>query len=320
MNVTEWLLYSDPAIRWQVMRDLEHRPEAEVHAERTKVATAGWGARLLELQHDDGTWAGGGHFPNPFDWSSLTRGDDGRIVNQPWTATSWSLYLLRKFGLDPDSPQARVAIARVREGVRWEYDDLPFFGGEVEPCINGLTVATGSYFAEDVSGIVERLLGEQMDDGGWNCEQENGSTRGSFNTTIAVLEGMLEYEKRNGSTPAIDEARSRGEEYLLERNLFRRLSTGQVIDEHWTEFSFPSWYRYDVLRGLEYLSQATEEPDPRTDEALEMVRAKQDEEGLWPREDVIGGEIHFDIDAPEGEPSRWNTLRALRVLRWADKA
>ncbi|HET9259172.1 MAG TPA: hypothetical protein VFP42_03475 [Acidimicrobiia bacterium] len=320
MNVTEWLLDSDPAIRWQVMRDLEHCPDVEVNEERARVATEGWGARLLELQQDDGTWAGGGHFPSPFDWSSLTRGDDGRILNQPWTATSWSLYLLRKFGLDPDSPQAREAIAKVREDVRWEYDDLPFFDGEVEPCINGLTVATGSYFGEDVSGIVDRLLGEQMGDGGWNCEQENGSTRGSFNTTISVLEGLLEFEKRNGSTPAIDEARSRGQEYLMERNLFRRLSTGEVIDEHWTEFSFPPWYRYDVLRGLEYFSEATQGADPRVAEALELVRAKRGDDGRWPREDVIGGEIHFDIDAPEGQPSRWNTLRSLRVLSWAGQA
>lgn len=319
MTVIEWLLDSDPAIRWQTMRDLEDRPENEVANERSRVATEGWGARLLDLQEEDGSWAGGGHFPRPFEWSSLVRGEDGRILNQPWTATSWSLYLLRKFGIDPDSSEAQNAVAKVEAGVTWEYDDLPFFDGEVEPCINGLTVATGAYFGVDVSGIVDRLLGEQMEDGGWNCEQENGSTRGSFNTTISVLEGFQEFERRNGSTAAIDEARSGGEEYLLARKLFRRLSTGEIIDEHWTQFSFPSWYRYDVLRGLEYLSQTTTRPDPRTNEALGILRSKEDSEGRWPREDIMGGEIHFDIDAPEGEPSRWNTLRALRVLRWADE-
>jgi hypothetical protein len=319
MNVTEWLLHSDPALGWQVMRDLTGAPEAEVIAERARVATEGWGAKLLALQGEDGQWAGGAHFPGSF-WSTTPeRGADGRLVAQPWTATSWSLTLLRLFGLDPESPQAQRSVSMVRENCRWEHAGQRFFDGEVEPCINGLTVANGSYFGEDVSGIVDRLLGEQMADGGWNCEQENGSTRGSFHTTIAVLEGLLEYQSRVGPGAAVGEARSRGEEYLLERRLLRRLSNGEVIDPSWTRFSFPTWWYYDVLRGLEYLRTAGAGPDKRIDEALDLVEDNRSGDGRWPRQNVHRGEVHFEIDGAEGEPSRWNTLRALRVLKWAGR-
>jgi hypothetical protein len=317
MNVTEWLLDSDPAIRWQVLRDLTGEQEDMVIAERARVATDGWGARLLALQAEDGQWAGGAHFPSRPS-SPLDRDDEGRFVGQPWTATSWSLALLRTFGLDPDSPEAKRSVAMVRENSRWEHAGQRFFDGEVEPCINGLAVSIGSYFGEDVSGIVDRLLGEQMDDGGWNCEQENGSTRGSFHTTISVLEGLLEYQTRSGTDSMVGEARSRGEEYLLERRLFRRLSTGEVADASWTLFSFPTWWHYDVLRGLDYLRRS-DEPDERIDEAIDVVESNRGEDGRWPRQNIHPGDIHFEIDSAEGEPSRWNTLRALRVLKWAGR-
>jgi hypothetical protein len=317
MSVIEWLLDSDPAIRWQVMRDLTGAPEDMVIAERARVATEGWGARLLALQGEDGQWAGGAHFPSSFSWTDVERGADGRLVGQPWTATSWSLDLLRIFGLAPDSPEAQRSVAMVRENSRWEHAGQRFFDGEVEPCINGLTVAIGSYFGEDVSGIVDRLLGEQMDDGGWNCEQESGSTRGSFHTTISVLEGLLEYQSRSGPASMVIEARSRGEEYLLERRLFRRLSNGEVIDARWTRFSFPTWWHYDVLRVLDYLRKASVAPDERIDDAIELVESNRGEDGRWPRQNIHPGDVHFEIDGAEGEPSRWSTLRALRVLKWA---
>ena len=255
MDVYEWLLDSDPAVRWQVMRDLTDQPGDAVAAERARVGTEGWGARLLSLQGEDGQWAGGAHFPGDFSWAHVERGEDGRMKSQPWTATSWSLSLLRVFGLDPDSPEAKTAVAAVRENSRWDHDGQPFFDGEVEPCINGLTVAIGSYFGEEVSGIVDRLIGEQMADGGWNCEQEDGSVRGSFHTTIAVLEGLLEFQHAGGSSSVVEEARSLGEEYLLERRLFRRLSDGEVIDQRFTDFHFPVWWRYDVLRALDYFAR-----------------------------------------------------------------
>ncbi len=299
MTVVDWLLESDPAIRWQVMRDLTDEPADVVAAERARVATEGWGARLLGLQAADGDWAGGSLFPKQL-------------------ATTSSLMLLLQFGLDPASAEARRAIALVREHSRWDHAGQPFFEGEVEPCINGRAVTIGAYFGEDVQGIVERLLTEQMADGGWNCEQENGSTRGSFHSTINVLEGLLEHERAKGATAGVTEARRRGDAYLLDRRLLRRLSTHEVIDTDWTQFSFPTDYYYDVLRGLEYLRTAGVAPDERIADAIALVRSKPDAEGRWPLENPHPGELHFPLDEGEGRPSHWNTLRAMRVLRWAE--
>jgi hypothetical protein len=226
------------------------------------------------------------------------------------------LTLLRDFGLDPGSDEARRAVGQVREHSRWDHAGQPYFEGEVEPCINGRAVALGAYFDQDVQGIVDRLLTEQMADGGWNCEQENGSTRGSFHSTICVLEGLLEHERAKGSTPEVTAARQRGQGYLLERRMLRRLSTGEIIDPDWTRFSFPTDYYYDVLRGLEYLRSAGVTPDDRVAEAIDIVRSKPDAEGRWPLENPHPGDLHFQIDEGEGNPSRWNTLRAMRVLRW----
>ncbi len=205
MTVIDWLLDSDPSIRWQVTRDLLDVPADEVAAERAKVATEGWGARLLALQGVDGYWAG------------------ERAFFPKYTSTHSTLTILRELGLDPQSPEARRAIARVRENVRFEYDDERYFDGEVEPCINGSVVAIGAYFGEDVWPIVDRLLGDQMKDGGWNCEQERGSTRGSFDSTIHVLEGLLAYEQAVAGSSEVAAARRRGEAYLLKRRLLRRL-------------------------------------------------------------------------------------------------
>ena len=300
-SVIEWLLDSDPSIRWQVMRDLiDARPD-EVAAERAKVAVEGWGARLLSLQAPDGRWGGGAALPG-------------------WTSTNHTLWLLRVMGIDPADAGVRRAVALVRERVRWEYDDLRFFEGEVEPCINGTAVMIGSYFGEDVRGIVERLLREQMADGGWNCEQERGSTRGSFDTTIRVLEGLLEHERVTGGSPPLRTARERGEQYLLERRMLRRLSTGEVIDPRYTQFSFPPGWHYDILRGLDYLRAAGAKPDDRVAEAIAIVEEKRDAGGRWPLEKPHEGEDHFAMDEGVGKPSRWNTLRALRVLHWAGRA
>ncbi|HEY3072872.1 MAG TPA: hypothetical protein VGJ46_08640 [Candidatus Limnocylindrales bacterium] len=296
-TVVDWLLDSDPAIRWQVSRDLVDAPTEVVAAERARVATDGWGARLLALQGPEGTWAGAGLFPE-------------------YTSTCWSLMQLREFGLEPSADETRHAIALVREHGRWEHAGQPFFEGEVEPCINGKVVAFGAYFGVDVTPIVDRLLGEQMEDGGWNCEQENGSTRGSFHSTIAVLEGLLEHERATGGTSASLVARLRGQDYLLERRLLRRKSTGELIDPSFSQFSFPTFYFYDALRGLDYLRDAGARPDERVAEAVGLIESKRDTDGRWPLENDHPGKRHFPIDEGEGRPSRWNTLRALRVLRW----
>jgi hypothetical protein len=308
MTVLDWLLDSDPALRWQVLRDLSDAPPAAVAAERARVATEGWGARLLAARDADGQWAGGACFPADF------RGDFSQ--GQPWTSTFPTLTLLRDFGIDPSAPAVRETIARVRDNCRWEHAGQPFFGGEVEPCINGRTVLVGAYFGAEVDGIVTRLLGEQLADGGWNCEAENGSVRSSFNTTICVIEGLLEYERAGGGSEEVRRARRRGEEYLLERGLFRRLSTGEVADPAWLRFSFPTWWHYDVLWALDYFRAAGDPPDPMLAEAIEVLRSKQQPDGTWPLENTHPGAVHFPLEDGDGHPSRWNTLRALRVLRW----
>jgi hypothetical protein len=316
-SALQWLLASDPAIRWQALRDLVHAPAAEVAAERAKVATQGWGAAILAAQSKDGTGDPASRFP---EWVVLR-----------------TLLLLHDMGLDPASELAKRAIARVRANVQWlmnipieelpKDEDIswwhkPFFAGEVEPCINGRVVTIGAYFGEDMQPLVERLLGEQMADGGWNCDQEQGSTRGSFHTTICVLEGLLEFESATGGSPAVTAARERGQEYLLERRLMRSLSTGQVIEVDrrggpaWTQFSYPAGWRYDILRALDYLRAAGVKPDPRLAEAIEIIKSKRDASGRWALGTVHPEEVVAEPGVAEGDPSRWNTLRAMRVLDW----
>jgi hypothetical protein len=309
ITVLDWLLDSDPAIRWQVLRDLVHAPADVVATERARVASEGWGARLLALQGEDGQWAGGACFPGNFKWSDENHG-------QPWTSTLPTLQLLHDLGIDPDSDRMRRAVALVKEHCRWEHAGQPFFSGEVEPCINGRTVTLGVHFGLDVDGIVVRLLGEQLEDGGWNCEVENGSVRSSFATTINVLEGLLAYERATGGSAESIAARRRGEEYLLERKLFRRKSTGEVVNPAWLQLSFPIRWQYDILRALEYFRSVGDMPDSRIREAIDVLRSKQQPDGTWLLEKTHPGKIHFALEDGDGQPSRWNTLRALRVLSW----
>ena len=313
MPAIDWLLDSDPAIRWQAKRDLTNAPADQVAAERARVATEGWGARLLALRREDGLW------------------DTG--TPQTEDITLLALLLLRDMGLDAKIEVVRKAIGLVRDNATWHnprapWNGRPVFAGEVEPCINGRVVALGAYFGLDVTAVVERLLGEQMADGGWNCEQENGSTRGSFHTTIDVLEGLLEYGRATGGSADVTAALDRGHEYLLERRMLRRLSTGELIDPAFTKFSFPTGWHYDALRGLDYLRAAGVTPDARVAEAIDLVRSKRDAEGRWPLENPHKSEmvnartrdLEFGMDEREGRPSHWNTLRALRVLRWAGRS
>lgn len=307
--VIRWLLDSDPSLRWQVLQDLTGTPIHEVEAERARVAVEGWGARLLVLQGADGAWGGAA-------W------------NHGWDSTMHVLWLLYHLGLDPAGPEAQCAVGLVHERVTWqgcgppECDDNPFFAGELEPCINGQVATAGAYFGQDVGSIIDRLLGEQLPDGGWNCDAPHASRRSSFNTTICVLEALLEYERATGGRPAVTEARLHGQEYLLERRLFRRRSTGEAIEQDrkggtiLTRFAFPTWWHYDVLRGLDYLRRAGVTPDERVAEAIELVASKRDQDGRWPLEVQYPGVMPVEIDEGVGQPSRWNTLRALRVLDW----
>jgi hypothetical protein len=306
MDLIDWLLDADPSIRWQVMRDLAHEPETVVAAERARVATEGWGARLLALQGDDGLWA-------------------GNAFSQDRTDTFHVMELLRRLGLDPARPEAQRAVGLVREHVTWgdgawwdpPWKENGFFEGEVEPCINGNVVSTGSYFGVDMTPLVERLLGEQLPDGGWNCEVENGATVSSLGTTINVLEGLLAHERAVGGSDTVSEARQRGEVYMLERRLFRRKSTGEVIDPDFLAFSFPTWWHYDVLRALDYLRVVGLTGDDRVAEALSLVEGNRDPDGRWPLQKVHEGETYFQMDEGVGGPSRWITLLALRVLDWS---
>lgn len=303
-----WLLDSDPAVRWQVLRDLAGAPPDVIAAERARVANEGWGARLLALRDADGQWAGGACFPRDF------KGDFS--AGQPWTSTLPTLMLLRDLGADPEAETVREAIGLVEANCRWEHAGQGFFAGEVEPCINGRTVAIGAYFGVAVEGIVDRLLGEQLADGGWNCAAEYGSVRSSFHSTICVLEGLLAFERASGGSAELAAARQRGEEYLLTRRLFRRLRDGSVIDRDWLRFSFPTYWHYDVLRALDHFRAAGAPPDPRVGEAVELVRSKSQPDGTWRLEHTHPGAVHFPLEHGDGAPSRWNTLRALRILAW----
>jgi hypothetical protein len=298
-TVITWLLDTDPAIRWQTMRDLTDTPAAIVDAERSRVASEGWGARLLDEQHADGHWGDG-------------------VTTPLWWSNMYTLVFLRDLGIDPSSRRARTAIERVRDQVTWGpgFGHSPFFEGEVEPCINGRVVALGAYFGERSDRLVDRLLSEQLADGGWNCEAERGSVRSSFHTTICVVEGLRAFEQSFGEAPAITDARMRAHEYLLERRLLRRLSTGEIIDPAWAQFAFPPLWHYDVLRALDYLRAASVQPDARLDEAIAIVLQRRQDDGRWRLDVRHRDTLYEEIAGAVGEPNRWITLRALRVLGW----
>ena len=305
MDTVDWLVDSDPAIRWQAMRDLTDASPAVVAAERARVSREGLGSEILAVQKPDGTW---------------------RRADAPaWLPTLFTLLLLRATGVDHADALIESAVARL-DGLRWDDPDgrwdvrcaafggNPFFDGEVEPCINGGVLALGGYFKHPSDLLARRLLGEQLEDGGWNCEAPK-SARSSFHTTLCVLEGMLEYERAVGSAPEIAAARRRGEAYLLERSLFRRRSTGEVAHPEFLELAFPPRYRYDVLRALDYFRNADGEPDARMGDGVRVIESKRQADGRWLLDRSYDA-LPFRFSESVGEPSRWNTLRALRALRW----
>lgn len=294
-----WLLDSDPAIRWQVMRDLTGETPDAVKAERSRIATQGWGAELLARQSPGGNWGGPTEYP-------------GLLI------TLYTLVVLKDLGLDPASEQARRMIDRVdKRLVFCPLKNRPFLHGETEPCINGRILGIGAYFKEPNDELVNQLLNEQLEDGGWNCEAPN-SRRSSFHTTICVLEGLREYERAVRKSALVTRARKKAENYLLERRMFRSLRSGGVIDKRWLRFSFPTFWHYDVLRGLDYLRNAGIKPDNRVTEAVEIVMKRRHQNGRWPLNLVHAEQIPLAMETAVGSASRWNTLRALRVLRWYD--
>lgn len=300
----KWLLDSDPAIRWQVMRDLTDESPNAIAAARSRVAIEGWGAQLLSRQSRAGNWGS-------------PKEDRGLLT------TLYSLVVVMELGLDPDSKQAHIMIERVDKRLVFEgLNDRPFLRGETEPCINGRILAVGSYFKKPSRALANQLLREQLEDGGWNCEavepspKRPKSRRSSFHTTICVLEGLLEYARAGGKLAAVTKARKRAEEYLLERRMFRSLRSGEVIDDRWLRFSFPTFWHYDVLRGLDYLRNAGIKPDRRLREAIEVVIQRRHQNGRWPLNLLHRERIPLEMETAVAGASRWNTLRALRVLRW----
>jgi len=292
----KWLLDSDPAIRWQVMRDLTDEPPAAIAAERSRVATQGWGSRLLARQSPAGTWGG-------------SKEDERLLI------TFYTLVVLKDLGLEPSSKQARKMIARV-EKLRFKWhNNRAFFDGETEPCINGRILALGAYFKTPNHALANQLLSEQLEDGGWNCEAPQ-SRRSSFHTTICVLEGLLEYQRAGRKSAAITAARKRADNYLLERRMFRSLRSGEMVDRRWLRFSFPTVWHYDVLRGLDYLRDAGIKPDHRIRQAIEIVMKRRHQNGRWPLNLRHPERIPLQMETAVGSASRWNTLRALRVLHW----
>ncbi len=297
MTTLDWLLDSDPAIAWQAMRDLTDASPATVAAAQARVTREGIGAGILDRQGPDGAW----HRPDVPDW----------------LPTLFTPQLLRATGVDPADPRVASAMARLAAGFRWHetLGGKGFFEGEEEPCINGGTLALGAYFGRPSERLARRLAAEQLEDGGWNCDAPK-SMRSSFHTTICVLEGLLEYERAVGSAPDISRTRRRGEEYLLERGLFRRRSTGEVAHPAFLRFAFPTRYHYDILRALDYFRAAGAPPDPRVDEAVRVVERRRQADGRWLLDDSHDESLAFPFAESIDQPSRWNTLRALRVLRW----
>ena len=312
--VMQWMLDTDPALRWQVERDLAGEPESVWQATRARVATEGMGAQLLAHQDPDGQWAGGAYFPGDFDWHGPEAADD---AGQPWTATTWTLNTLREWGLDA------AALAGTAEKLaahsRWEYDDLPYWGGEVDACINGFTLANGAWLGADVEGIATWFAEHAMAEGGWNCEWVEGSTRSSFHSTINSLRGILDWEVRTGDA-RLREARHAAQEYVLRRRMLYRESTGEIVAPWATHFAYPFRHVYSALNALDYLRGASLHdglaPDERASDAIDVVRSAQRPDGTWVQERRHPGRVWFELDVPVGEPSPWLTFLALRVLRW----
>jgi hypothetical protein len=317
IDVTEWMRDSDPALRWQVERDLAGADESEWQATRERVATEGFGAQLLALQDADGQWAGGSYFPAGFD---LTGPEAQKGAGQPWTATTWSLNSLRDWGLNASALAGTAE--KLAANSRWDYNDGPYWDGEVDCCINGYTLANGAWLGADVSGLAQWFIDHRMADGGWNCEWESGSTRSSFDSTLNSLKGILYYESVTGGSEELRAARRAAEEYLLERRLMFSLTSGELLGPWVTRFAYPFRWLYSVLNSLDYFRAAAihdgSSPDPRMGDAVEAVRAARGPDGTWLQERRHPGRAWFEVDVPVGESSKWLTFYATRVLDWWD--
>ncbi len=344
-----WLMAGDPAVQWQVERDLLDAPPDVWQDTRARVATEGFGARLLADQDDDGQWARGARFParyfdspereahaQPFTattWVGQWAGGaffpagffdspEREAPGQPFTATTWVLKDLREWGVGASA--LGDTAERLRRNSRWEYEDRPYWDGEVDVCINSFTLATGAWLGVDVRALAQWFVEHRLADGGWNCEAEEGdSVRSSFHSTLNAARGLLAYERTTGDV-SVRAARHGGEEYLLSRWLLSRASTGEPVGAFVSEFRYPNRYRYSALAALDHFRDVAQEeataPDPRMADAVGLVRSKRQADGRWLQDGEMLGRVRFPVDGADGEPSRWLTLQALRVLRWWDEA
>lgn len=316
-KVLDWLLDSDPALRWQVERDLAGAPPEVWEATRARVATEGFGARLLALQGDDGQWEGGAYFPKGF-FGSPEQEQPG----QPWTATTWSLNSLREWGM-PASAMGDSA-AKLAANSTWEYDDLPYWGGEVDVCINAFTLGNGAWLGVDMTTLAQWFVDHRQEEGGWNCRVEEGddTVRSSAHSTLNAVRGLLDYERRTGDT-SVREARKTGEEYLLKR-IVHKVTTGEEVVEGVRAAAYPFRHHHNVLRATDHFRRAAlhdgTAPDPRLEEAVEILRRKRQPDGRFLQDTRYPGRMHFEVDVPEAEPSKWVTFYATRVLDWWDRA
>ena len=314
-DLTEWMLTSDPALRWQVERDIAGLSPEVWRATRARVATEGFGAELLRHQDADGQWAGGSYFPAGFDFA-----DAGGDKGQPYTATTWSLNSLREWGLDPTVLTGTAE--KLAANSRWDYNDGPYWEGEVDCCINAFTLANGAWLSADVSELAKWFPEHQQPDGGWNCDWVEGSVRSSFHSTLNSLKGILYWEGTTGGTADLRSARHRAEEYLLERRLLYTLSSGEQVAEWATRFAYPFRWYYSALKAVDYFRAASQydkkSPDARLADAVEVIRSARQNDGTWLQGRRPVGAIWFDVDVPEGEPSKWLTFYATRALEWWD--
>lgn len=303
-EVRAFLDGGDPALRWQVLRDLDRAAPERVAAERARVPREGWGARLLAEQAADGLWDGGVYRPA---WAPADR-----PMFDAWTATHFALQQLAEFDPDPDDPAVRRAVRRVADGVTWERGE-PYFDGETEPCVNGAVVGIAAWCGRDCTPAVRTLLRTQRPDGGWNCQAD--SPVSSLHSTICAVEGLLAWERSAGDG-TVTRARNRGEEYLLQRRLLFRRTTGEPVDPRFAMLAHPARWYYDYLRALDHFRRA-DLRDPRLADAVHLLRASRHADGLWRLELDHEGAVLFRMEGEaEGAPSRWITLKALRVLAW----
>jgi hypothetical protein len=313
--VLHWLLGSDPSLRWQVERDVAAAPPEVWQATRTRVATEGFGRILLSKQDADGQWAGGAYFPKNFDFQGPEAVEG---AGQPYTATTWTLNMLRDFGLDAAALKDTANLLAANS--RWEYDNLPYWGGEVDCCINAFTLANGVWLGADVAGIADWFQKHQMPDGGWNCQWVHGAQKSSLHSTLNSLKGLLAYEVATGGSEPLRSLRHAGEEYLLKRGLMRRLSTGALIAPWVTQMAYPFRWKYSVLHAADYFRAASlydgKKPDLRLAEAIATIEAARESDGKWLQQAHHPGKVWLEVDAAPGEPSRWLTFYASRLLVW----